>query len=79
MSETLAPPCTDLRWAVEIPPEIARAMSVAEGSVVVLRPTDGNLEVEEILPPPSPEFAERVQYILEKHKETFEELKRLGD
>lgn len=79
MSETIAPPKTHLNWAVEIPPEIARAMGVAEGSVVVFRTKDGGLEMEEILPPPSPELKAEVRRIAEKYKETFEELKRLGD
>jgi hypothetical protein len=79
MSETIAPPKTTLNWAVEIPPEIAKVMGVAEGSVAMLRATDGKLEVEEILPPPSPELKERVQQIFEKYKEAFEEMKRLGD
>jgi hypothetical protein len=79
MSKTLAPPKTDLRWAVEIPPEIAQALGVAKGSVAVFHTTDGKLEVEEILPPPSPELKEEIREISEELKETFEELKRLGD
>jgi hypothetical protein len=75
---TITPQKTDLGWVVEIPPEIARALGVAEGSLTVLHPQDGSLEIE-ILPPPSPEIKESVRRISEKYKETFEELKRLGD
>jgi hypothetical protein len=75
---TITPQKTDLGWVVEIPPEIARALGVAEGSLAVLHPQDGSLEIE-ILPPPSPEIKESVRRISEKYKETFEELKRLGD
>jgi len=57
---------------------MAEVLGVPEGSLIVLHAKGGSVETE-ILPPPSPEFAERVQYILEKNKETFEELKRLGD
>ncbi|MDQ3257397.1 MAG: hypothetical protein M3R15_26515 [Acidobacteriota bacterium] len=78
MSELLTPRKTKLSWAVELPPEMAEVLGVPEGSLIVLHAIDGSVETE-ILPLPSPEFAERVQYILEKNKETFEELKRLGD
>ena len=78
MSSTLTPQKTDLGWVVEIPPEIAQALGIAEGSLAVLSPRDGKLEAE-ILPPPSPELKESVRRIYEKHRETFEELKRLGD
>ncbi len=78
MSELLTPRKTELSWAVELPPEMAEVLGVPEGSLIVLHAKDGSVETE-ILPLPSPEFAERVQYILEKNKETFEELKRLGD
>ena len=78
MTELLTPPMTELSWAVELPPEMAEALGVACGSLVVLHARNGSIETE-ILPLPSPEFAGRVQYILEKNKETFEELKRLGD
>lgn len=78
MTELLAPRKTELSWTVELPPERAEALGVDVGSLVVLHIKDGGVETE-ILPLPSPEFVERVQYILEKNKETFEELKRLGD
>lgn len=78
MSSILTPRKTDLGWAVEIPPEIAQALGIAEGSLAVLSPRDGKLEAE-ILPPPSPELKESVRQIYEQYKEAFEEMKRLGD
>jgi hypothetical protein len=79
MTSTLTPRKTDLNWAVEIPPEIPQALGIAEGSIALLSPRDGKLEVVEILPPPSPELEERVRYIYEQNKEAFEEMKRRGD
>lgn len=78
MTRTVAPPRTGLSWAVDIPPEVAQSMGIAEGSIAVLHPENGNIEVE-ILPPPSQEIKEAARRISEKYKETFEELKRLGD
>ncbi len=78
MSKTVAPPKTGLSWAVDIPPDVARSMGIAEGSIAVLHPENGNIEVE-ILPPPSAELKESVRRICEEYRETFEELKRLGD
>ncbi len=75
---TTTPRKTDLGWIVELPPEMAQTMGVAEGSLAVLHPKDGSLEVE-VLPPPSPELTERVEHIYDKYKEAFEEMKRLGD
>jgi hypothetical protein len=79
MSQTLAPPKTDLSWAVEIPPAISDALGIAEGSIAVLHTNGGQLEVEEILPPPPPELKSSVLRIYGEEKEVFEELKRLGD
>lgn len=78
MSELLAPRKTELSWAVELPPEMTKALGVAEGSLVVLHANEGRIETE-ILPPPSPELKESVRQIYEENKELFEELKRLGD
>ena len=79
MSRTLAPPTTTLSWALEIPPAIAQALGVPEGSIAVLRTRDGTLELEEILPPASADLKAAVSRIHEENREVFEELKRLGD
>ncbi|MCI0487319.1 MAG: hypothetical protein L0229_12055 [Blastocatellia bacterium] len=78
MSGLLTPQKTDRGWIVEVPPEMAETLGVAEGSLVALYAKEGTIEVE-ILPPPSPELKERVRQIHEKFKEAFEEMKRLGD
>lgn len=78
MTELLTPRKTELSWAVELPPEMAGALGVAVGSLIVLHAKDGSVETE-ILPPPSPELKESVRRIYEENKELFEELKRLGD
>jgi hypothetical protein len=78
MSISLTPEKTDRGWVIEIPAEMASAMGVAEGSLAVLHTKAGTFEVE-ILPPPSPELERSVNRIHEKYKDTFAEMKRLGD
>ncbi|MCI0392514.1 MAG: hypothetical protein MOB07_27600 [Acidobacteria bacterium] len=78
MSGLIAPQKTDLGWVVEISAEMAHALGIAEGSVAVLYGKEGNVGVE-ILPPPSPELMEEAHETYAELKETFEELKRLGD
>lgn len=78
MSKKSAPPTTGLSWAIEIPSEVARSMGITEGSIAVLHPHNGNFNVE-IMPPASQEIKDAAQRISEKYKETFKELKRLGD
>ncbi len=78
MTELLTPRKTELSWAIELPPEMASALGVPEGSLIVLHVIEGRVETE-IVPLPSPELAERFQEIYEKRKEAFAEMKRLGD
>jgi len=78
MSDLLTPQKSDLGWVIEIPPEMAKAMGVVEGSLAVLHTKAGSFEVE-ILPPPSPELKQSVRRIHDKFKDGFEEMKRLGD
>ena len=78
MPVSITPRKTDLGWVIEIPTEIVKAMGVEEGSIAVLHVKDGNLGTE-ILPPPSPEFKSAAHRIHDKHKEAFEEMRRLGD
>lgn len=68
----------ELGWTIEIPAEMAEAMGVAAGSLTVLHTKQQGVEIE-ILPPPTPELKESVHQIYEEYRETFEELKRLGD
>lgn len=78
MPASITPRKTDLGWVIELPAEISEAMGVAAGSLAALHVKEGNLDIE-ILPPPSPELKSAVRRISDKHKETFEEMKRLGD
>jgi hypothetical protein len=64
-------------WAVEIPKEIIEAQNLAEGALAILTVRNGKIEGEiSSLSPKSKEISER---ILEKRREVYEELKRLGD
>ena len=78
MTGSLTPRKTEQGWVIDMPAEMAEALGVAEESLVVLYSKDGQIQAE-ILPPPSPELKESVRRIHEKYRETFEELKRLGD
>lgn len=78
MSSVLIPKKTEQGWIIEMPPEMANAVGVAEGSYVVMYVREGSLETE-ILPPLSPEMKDIAQYVIEKNQGLFEELKRLGD
>jgi antitoxin component of MazEF toxin-antitoxin module len=78
MSSVLIPKKTEQGWIIEMPPEMAQAIGVAEGSFVVLYAKDGQL-VPEILPPLAPDLKAMVREICEENREFFEELKRLGD
>jgi hypothetical protein len=78
MSDVLSPQKTGRGWIIGIPPEMAAAMGVDEGSVIVLYPHEGGMSYE-ILPPPSPELKASVRETYEQFKGAFEEMKRLGD
>ena len=68
----------DEGWVVPIPPEMARAARVAEGSYVVLYVKEGSITAE-ILPPATAEMKESVRRFAERNADFLEELKRLGD
>ena len=78
MSSILTPKKTDRGWVVEMPLEMTQALGVSEGSLAVLHAKEGGIEVE-ILPPASKEIKDAAHRILNKHKDAFEEIKRLGD
>jgi hypothetical protein len=69
---------TDQGWIIRIPDDMAPIMGVARGSVGVLHPSAGGLNVE-ILPPLDAEMRASVLQGCEELREAFEELKRLGD
>lgn len=78
MSGTTIPEKTELGWVVDVPNEIARALSLAEGSIAILHVKDGHLEVE-MLPPASRALKESVRDTYDRFKDAFDEMKRLGD
>ena len=69
---------TEPGWIFEIPLDMAQAMGVAEGSVMVLYPKKDSIEAE-VLPPLSPDWAAALDETYAEHKDAFEEMKRLGD
>lgn len=64
-------------WTIEIPQEIIEAQGLPEGSLVTLTYREGTIESEMIIP--SYKLKEISQRILEKNRQVYEELKRLGD
>jgi hypothetical protein len=74
----LTPKKTDQGWVVEMPLEMTQALGVPEGSLAVLYAGQAALEVE-ILPPVSSEIKDAARRIVDKHRDAFEEMKRLGD
>ena len=64
-------------WAVKIPQEIIEAQGLAEDSLAVLTVSNGKIEGE--ISSLSPQLKEISKRILEKNREVYEELKRLGD
>lgn len=64
-------------WTVEIPPEIIEAQGLASGTLVALTYNAGKIECEIIMP--SLKLSDIPKRILEKRREVYEELKRIGD
>lgn len=79
MAETITPQKTGLGWVMEIPPEMAKILKVEPGSLAILYPKEEGILETEILAPPSDELKEDFERLFNKYRETFEELKRLGD
>ncbi len=65
-------------WTLPMLPEMAAAVGVAEGSIIVLHLQPGKVEVE-ILPPPTEEMKRAGQESIDKFGAAFEEMKRRGD
>lgn len=63
---------------MDIPLEMAKALGVAEGSVIVLYPREGGMSYE-ILPPLPPDMRASALQTCEEFMEAFAEMKRLGD
>jgi hypothetical protein len=78
MSDLITPTKSESGWVVQMTPEMERAARVAEGSLVILYLSDGKVSAE-LLPPPSDEIKRSVRESVEKFKDAFAEMKRLGD
>jgi hypothetical protein len=78
MSLVITPRKTDKGWVMDVPDEMAEMLGVTRGSIALFYANDGNLQAE-LLPPPSDELKDFFERTYEKHSDTFEELKRLGD
>lgn len=65
-------------WLVEIPPMIIQELDLEEGSRIALTVNNGEI-TGDILPPMAAETKKEVRRILDKYRETFEEMKQLGD
>ena len=78
MSDVLTPEKLGRGWMMDIPPVMAAAMGVEEGSVIVLYPHEGGMSYE-ILPPLLPAMRGFVLLTCEEFREAFGEMKRLGD
>ena len=78
MPKALTPAEVDNGWVITMTPEMARMASVPEGSQIVFYVSEGKVSAE-ILPPAPPEIDEFVERMVEKHRDAFEEMKRLGD
>lgn len=65
-------------WFIKLPSEAASISGFAADSFIGIYAKAGAPYVE-IIPPPTPEFRQILDYVLEKNREAFEEMKRLGD
>lgn len=65
-------------WLIEIPVNAVKELGLAEGSRIALTVKDGEVSGD-ILPPMSDEMQKVSKRVLEKRREVYEELKRLGD
>ncbi len=78
MSALLNPVKTEQGWIIPVSPEMVREGGVAEGSVIVLYLKNGSISAE-ILPPATEEMKRSVEESVDKFKDAFAEMKRLGD
>ena len=78
MSAVLTPRQTAQGWVVDLPSEMAQAIGVVEGSMIILYAHEGGVRTE-ILPPVSAEIKNVSQYLLHKNRALYEEMKKVGD
>jgi hypothetical protein len=78
MSELLTPEKTERGWVVAMTPEMAREAGVIEGSYLAFYLNEGQVSAE-IFPPATAEMKRGVEESVDKFKDAFAEIKRLGD
>ncbi|HEX4949308.1 MAG TPA: hypothetical protein VFZ34_21725 [Blastocatellia bacterium] len=78
MSSVMVPQKAKEGWVIELAPDFAEKLGVAIGSIALLNVDNGMISYE-ILPPPTPEMELEFQTIYADLKDTFAEMKRLGD
>lgn len=78
MSELLTPQRTERGWIVAMTPEMAQEAGVAVGSYLVFYLRGGQVSAE-IFPPATDEMKRSVEQSIDKFKDAFAEMKRLGD
>lgn len=69
---------TEQGWTVPMLPEMTQIADVPEGSFIVLHLERGGVQAE-IIPPATKEMKRSVRESVEKFKDAFAEMKRLGD
>lgn len=78
MSDLLTPQRTERGWVVAMTPEMAHEAGVADGSYLVFYLREGQVSAE-IFPPATNEMKRSVEESIDKFKDAFAEMKRLGD
>ena len=78
MSDLLTPQKTEYGWVIAMTPEMANEAGVEEGSFLVFYLHKGGVSAE-ILPPATEEMKRSAQQSIDKFKDAFAEVKRLGD
>jgi hypothetical protein len=78
METVLTPRKTELGWIVDVPREMADALKIAPGSLLLLYPKEGAVELE-ILPPPDAELLTDFERMYERYQDVCGALERLGD
>lgn len=78
MSDVLTPKKAGRGWIMDFPLEMAAAMGVEEGSVIVLYPREGGMRYE-VLPPLPPDMRASASQTCEEFEDAFAEMKRVGD
>jgi hypothetical protein len=69
---------TEQGWVIAVTEEMAQVMGLPQGGFVLMRGEGGVIRTE-VLPPPSPDLEKLSDEIMEKNRDLYQELKRLGD